>query len=189
MRFLYLDPSIGGRGARGLMLMVTLAPIPEETVSLAEQVEQLRSIVNKQAGQIEHLLKFYKQFDIIIDQTREITKEVVKEETKILVAKLETQTARVDDAFEAIDDLENQLTKQVKNRPSSGEKTHIRILKIDEVLKAHGPTTLRELRRILNIDKATMTRLLGTLDKRRYEIFTRSGDNREKVLRLRSQIR
>jgi hypothetical protein len=72
--------------------------------------------------------------------------------------------------------------------PPKGEKTLARIAKIDEVLKTRGATVLKELRRILGIDKATMTRLLGKLDKRRYELHTRPGDGREKVLRLRAQI-
>jgi Fic family protein len=70
-----------------------------------------------------------------------------------------------------------------------GEKTIARIAKIDEVLKSRGPTTLKELERILGIDKATMTRLLGKLDMRRYELHSRPGDDREKVLRLKVQIR
>jgi hypothetical protein len=70
-----------------------------------------------------------------------------------------------------------------------GEKTIARIAKIDEVLKARGATTLKELERILGIDKATMTRLLARLDMRRYELHSRPGDDREKVLRLKVQIR
>jgi hypothetical protein len=73
--------------------------------------------------------------------------------------------------------------------PPKGSKTIARIAKIDEVLKARGPTTLKELERILKIDRATMTRLLGKLDMRRYELHTRPGDDREKVLRMKVQIR
>jgi hypothetical protein len=70
-----------------------------------------------------------------------------------------------------------------------GEKTIARIAKIEEVLKSRGPSTLKELERILGIDKATMTRLLARLDMRRYELHSRPGDDREKVLRLKVQIR
>ena len=73
--------------------------------------------------------------------------------------------------------------------PPRGEKTIARIAKIDEVLKSRGPTTLSQLGRILGIDRATMTRLLGKLDMRRYELHARPGDARERVLRLRAQIR
>jgi hypothetical protein len=34
-----------------------------------------------------------------------------------------------------------------------------------------------------------MTRLLGKLDMRRYDLHSRPGDEREKVLRLKAQIR
>jgi hypothetical protein len=70
-----------------------------------------------------------------------------------------------------------------------GAKTIARIAKIEEVLKTRGPSTLKELERILGIDKATMTRLLARLDMRRYELHSRPGDDREKVLRLKVQIR
>jgi hypothetical protein len=62
--------------------------------------------------------------------------------------------------------------------PPKGEKTIARIAKIDEVLKSRGPSTLKELERILGIDRATMTRLLGKLDMRRYELHSRPGDDR-----------
>jgi septal ring factor EnvC (AmiA/AmiB activator) len=73
--------------------------------------------------------------------------------------------------------------------PPRGEKTIARIAKIDDVLKNRGPTTLKQLEHILEIDRATMTRLLGRLDMRRYELHSRPGDDREKVLRLKVQIR
>jgi hypothetical protein len=81
----------------------------------------------------------------------------------------------------------------LESRPFSaaptGEKTAARIAKIDEVLKSRGTITLKQLEHILGIDRATMTRLLGKLDKRRYELHARPGDAREKVLCLRAQIR
>ena len=100
--------------------------------------------------------------------------------------------SRVDDAFEAIRDIDEHLARIDRAKttaPPRGEKTLDRINKIDTILKARGPTTLKELERILGIDQATMTRLLGKLDKRRYEVHSRPGDDREKVLRLKVQIR
>jgi uncharacterized coiled-coil protein SlyX len=73
--------------------------------------------------------------------------------------------------------------------PPKGTKTLARLAKIDEILKTRRATTLKELERILGIDRATMTRLLARLDMRRYEIHSRPGDDREKVLRLKAQIR
>ena len=73
--------------------------------------------------------------------------------------------------------------------PPKGEKTIARVAKIDEVLKSRGPTTLKEMERILKISPKEMNRLLAKLDMRRYELHSRPGDDREKVLRLKVQIR
>ncbi len=88
--------------------------------------------------------------------------------------------------------IQLQLIKQLREsgrKPSIGTKTIARIAKIDEILKSRGPTTLKELERTLGIDRATMTRLLGKLDMRRYDLHSRPGDESEKVLRLKAQIR
>ena len=98
---------------------------------------------------------------------------------------------RVDDAFEAIRDIDEHLARIDQTRttaPPRGEKTLARIAKIDEILKARGSTTLKELERILKIRPQEMSRIVERLDKRRYEIFLRAGDEREKVLQLRAQI-
>jgi hypothetical protein len=70
----------------------------------------------------------------------------------------------------------------------TGAKTLARITKIDEILKARGSTTLKEIGRILKISPKEVNRILAKLDMRRYELHTRPGDAREKVLRLRVQI-
>jgi hypothetical protein len=88
-----------------------------------------------------------------------------------------------------ISKLETRPTTPAPAAPPRGEKTLARIGKIEEVLKSRGPTTLTQLEHILDIDRATMTRLLGKLDMRRYELHSRQGDEREKVLRLKVQIR
>jgi len=98
---------------------------------------------------------------------------------------------RVDDAFEAIEQIDEHLAKIDRTRtttPPQGSKTIARITKIDEILKAKGSTTLKELERILKIRPQEMSRILGRLDKRRYEIFVRNGDEREKVIKLKVQI-
>jgi vacuolar-type H+-ATPase subunit I/STV1 len=82
-----------------------------------------------------------------------------------------------------------QPAKAAPTAPPCGEKTVARIAKIAEVLKSRGPTTLKELERILQICPKEMNRLLSRLDMRRYELHARPGDAREKVLRLRVQIR
>ena len=72
--------------------------------------------------------------------------------------------------------------------PPRGEKTIARIAKIEEVLKSRGPTTLKEMERILKISPKEMNRLLAKLDMRRYELHARPGDAREKVVRLKVQF-
>ena len=74
-------------------------------------------------------------------------------------------------------------------KPLKGEKSLARIAKIDEILKVKGSTTLKELERVLKIRPQEMSRLVARLDMRRYDIFLRDGDEREKVLRLKVQIR
>jgi hypothetical protein len=73
--------------------------------------------------------------------------------------------------------------------PAKGEKTTARITKIDEILKSRGPTTLTQIEHILQISPKEMNRLLAKLDMRRFELHARPGDGREKVLRLKVQIR
>jgi hypothetical protein len=86
---------------------------------------------------------------------------------------------------------DRQRIAKLEQMPSTttGAKTIARIAKIDEILKARGSTTLQELERILKISPKEMNRLLAKLDMRRYEVHARPGDDREKVLRLRVQIR
>jgi len=73
--------------------------------------------------------------------------------------------------------------------PPKGAKTKARITKIDEILKVRGSTALKELEHILKIRPQEMSRIVARLDKRRYEIFIRDGDERERVLKLKAQIR
>jgi hypothetical protein len=99
---------------------------------------------------------------------------------------------RVDDAFEAIEQIDEHLARIDRMRittPPRGEKTLARIDKIDEILKARGATSMKELERFLKISPKEMNRILSKLDMRRYEVHTRPGDDREKVLRLKVQIR
>ena len=108
----------------------------------------------------------------------------LKEENAAMAA---TQAHLIDNQ-----EIQLKLIKQLRERamkPANGTKTIARIAKIDEILKSRGPTTLKELERTLGIDRATMTRLLGKLDMRRYDLHSRPGDEREKVLRLKAQIR
>lgn len=88
-----------------------------------------------------------------------------------------------------INQLRNEIQKVNGSTPANGEKTVARIAQINEVLTRRGPTSLKELERLLKIDNATMTRLLKKLDNRCYEVISRPNDRREKVLRFRSRNR
>lgn len=102
------------------------------------------------------------------------------------------QGHRIDDAFEAISDIDNILAKLTKNPattpPAPGSKTEDRISQLKTILKS-GPRTFGELERLLKISPREMLRITKRLDMRCFEITRRPGDSRQKVLRLRSQIR
>jgi|APFre7841882654_1041346.scaffolds.fasta_scaffold01683_12 hypothetical protein len=95
----------------------------------------------------------------------------------------------ISDAFTAIGELNRRTARSSPTRPPKGAKTIARITKIDEILKGRGPTTLKELEMFLNIRPQEMGRIIARLDRRRYEILFRDGNKRDKVLRLKVQIR
>ena len=84
--------------------------------------------------------------------------------------------------------LINDLRSGHATMQPSGDKTMERIAKIDDILKVNGSTSFKELGRLLKIRPQEMSRIVAKLDKRRYEIFFRAGDDRQKVLRLKVQI-
>jgi uncharacterized coiled-coil protein SlyX len=146
-----------------------------------------------------------------IGQLQDLIKEAVEKAILPLqerIESLEATVARQDEKIAALEStaslheenlfIQLRLIGQLREAaqktatppaPPKGTKTLARLAKIDEILKTRRATTLKELERILGIDRATMTRLLARLDMRRYEIHSRPGDDREKVLRLKAQIR
>ena len=101
---------------------------------------------------------------------------------------MKTLSHDISDAFTAIDELDRKIARSGFPTAPRGKKTLARINKIDEILKARGSTTLKELERILKIRPQEMSRIVARLDKRHYEIFLRDGNEREKVLKLKAQI-
>ena len=87
-----------------------------------------------------------------------------------------------------------QLEQQSRIPPSApeevkGERTAARILKLKDFLKARGGgATFQEVERLLNIRPNQMTKLVSMLDKRSFEVFARSGDRRQRVIRLKARI-
>ena len=97
---------------------------------------------------------------------------------------------RVDDAFEAIEQIDEHLVKIDRARttaPPQGSKSVARIVKLKTALKARGGgMTFKEAEKLLGIKRNQMTKLVSQLDKRSFEIFTRAGNKREKIIRLKS---
>ena len=82
-----------------------------------------------------------------------------------------------------------QQSRTVPPAEVKGERTAARISKLKEFLKARGGgATFQEIQRLLNIKPNQLTRLVSQLDKRSYEIFARSGDKRQRVIRLKARI-
>ena len=70
-----------------------------------------------------------------------------------------------------------------------GDKTAARTEKLKEFLKSRGGgATFQEVERLLNIRPNQMTALVSQLDKRRFEVFARSGDKRQRIIRLKARI-
>ena len=71
--------------------------------------------------------------------------------------------------------------------PPPGSKSLSRIEKVKDFLKTRGGgATFQECERLLGIKPNQMSRLVSMLDMRSWEIFARSGDLRQKVLRLKA---
>jgi hypothetical protein len=85
-----------------------------------------------------------------------------------------------------ISTLESKSSASQVPSPQPGSKTASRISMIDQVLRERGPTVLKELCRILKILPQELSRILRRLDKRRFDLTTRPGDRRQKVLRPRN---
>ncbi|OPX77823.1 MAG: hypothetical protein A4E45_01767 [Methanosaeta sp. PtaB.Bin039] len=101
-----------------------------------------------------------------------------------------TTALRMDDAFEAIDEIDCRLAR-VERRPQTvpGGKTAARLTQMKEILRQRGSLTFAELRRSMDLAPSELTRLLQVADHRSIEIFYRPGDHRQKVIRLKAQIR
>lgn len=150
---------------------VILNQILAELQTLREEVDQIKeenqSLKEKIAAQDKRIAS------LEIQQEKDFDK---------IASKINEHSGAINKCWQAIKAMPHQAQPR-------GKKTISRIAQIDEILKTRGPATLKELERSLKIDPSTMTRILARLDKRHYEIHTRPGDKREKVLRLRAQIR
>jgi DNA-binding MarR family transcriptional regulator len=84
--------------------------------------------------------------------------------------------------------LDRQRIAALENRgipQSRGKRTISRAEMLRTLLKAKGGgMTFKEAEKALGIKPNQMTRLIESLDRRSFEVFTRSGDSRQRVIRL-----
>jgi chromosome segregation ATPase len=84
----------------------------------------------------------------------------------------------------------NKCWQARKDAPApKGDKTIARIESLKSIMKAKGGSiSFGEAEKLLKIHPNQMTALVEKLDRRSFEVFTRSGDKRQRVLRLKAQI-
>jgi len=123
--------------------------------------------------------------------------QALQDEVVELRGQVSDLEARQDDHYERLDreiGYDRQRIKKLESIPSAtalprGEKSVARIAKLRDFLKARGGgATFQECERLLGIRPNQMTKLVSQLDKRSFEVFTRAGDDRQRVIRLKAQI-
>lgn len=166
---------------------------------LGERIKALELLTDKQARQIEDMENVNNRLEHQITDVKGLAKDRISEllaeivdirnvqnvdrrYVKDLAEELGEAQELIDQHAEAINKVW-QVTK--KGRIPTGKKSKARVEQLKEILKG-GSKTYKELERILKISPKEMNRLVSMLDTRSYEIFFRAGDNRQKVLRLRS---
>ena len=166
---------------------VSINSLPYQAITQTENV-----ILNQIFAELQTL---HEEVDKLKEENQSLKEKIAAQDKRIAFLEIQQDkdfdeiASKINDHSEAINKCW-QATKTVSHQAlPRGKKTISRIVKIDEILKTRGPVTLKELEKILKIDPSTMTRILARLDKRRYEIHTRPGDEREKVLRFKVQIR
>jgi len=117
----------------------------------------------------------------------------LRDEIVDLRALFETDTSHLAESIaqdrRRISSLEQSRTIPTLAPEVKGERTASRISKLKEYLKARGGgATFQEVERLLNIRPNQMTKLVSQLDKRSFEVFARSGDQRQRVIRLKVRI-
>ena len=127
-------------------------------------------------------------FASISDRTILLKLEALEEENKALRSRIyELEDIQIDHERAINENAAalNKIWQGSKARTPKGSKTKKRIEKLDLMLKT-GAKALRQIEKDLGISPQEMSRLISKLDKRRYQIFIRNGDKREKVIKLRT---
>lgn len=115
--------------------------------------------------------------------------EALETENRRLKARISEIEDYQDDHNRAINENAaaiNRIWQGSKARTPKGSKTKERIEQLDKILKGQGARTLSQIEKDLGISPQEMSRLISKLDKRRYKLFTREGNGREKVIKLRT---
>ena len=161
----------------------------EQVTLQGEEIQDLKDQIARQDGELSTL----RQQLTSLEARQECAEERLSTDRQRINSLSDVQDEicdKIDEHAEAL----NTVWKAVKATPPKaepkGEKTLKRIAKLEEFLKARGSgATFQEVERTLDISPSELTRLITKLDMRRYEIFARAGDNRQKVIRLKAQIR
>jgi hypothetical protein len=167
-------------------MQADVLPSEEESIFVLTS-SQLQEIISRAIQPLQDLIESLET--TVTSQGEEIA--VLRASVASLTKDEKLDHADIRDLFESIATLAPRpsTAPPAPPTPPRGEKSIARIAKIDDVLKSRGPTTLSQMGHILKISPKEMNRLLAKLDMRRYELHARPGDAREKVLRLRAQIR
>ncbi len=166
---------------------------------LGERIKELELLAAKQARQIEEMDNVNNRLEQQITDVKGLAKDRISELLAEIVDIRNAQKVdrkyvndlveELGEAQELIDQHADAINKvwqaTKKGRMPTGKKSKARVEQLKEILKG-GPKTYKELERILKISPKEMNRLVSMLDTRSYEVFFRTGDNRQKVLRLRS---
>jgi hypothetical protein len=142
-------------------VITELNPAPEETIDLIEQIEQL----NREIGVL-----------ILGQAALKSALEHAEERLSLDIAHDRQRIAKLERDSHKIPMLQK------------GEKTEKRLKRIKEILAEQQSCSYRELEHLLSITPKERNRLISQLDNRVYEVFTRNGDKRQKVLRLKDVV-
>jgi uncharacterized coiled-coil protein SlyX len=158
----------------------------------ADFVSPSEQLITLTIGQLQDLIK--EALQPLQDRIESLEKMVAAQDAKIatLTTTQEQDVNRIclDVAYDRqrLAKLEQRpvLGVTAPTAPPQGEKTISRIAKVKDFLKNRGGgATFQECERLLSILPNQMTRLVSMMDKRSFEIFSRPGDGRQKILRLK----
>ena len=162
---------------------ISAFPVPPKDQLITITFGQLQSIIS--AAVAEATKPFLERLSILESNQTTLQREILG-----LRASCEAEITRVCEDI-AFDRRRLCQLEESRTQPTTppGDKTTARIEKLKEFLKARGGgATFQEVERLLNIRPNQMTKLVSQLDKRSFEIFARSGDRRQRVIRLKARI-